>query len=63
MRKPDDAEILFREALSGRMEVLGAQHPQTLNAKGNLADLLRECGQLGSALQVIMPPSLSHTPL
>tara|TARA_B110001452_G_scaffold59966_1_gene46701 strand:+ start:1091 stop:5671 length:4581 start_codon:yes stop_codon:yes gene_type:complete len=53
MRRPDDAEVLFREALVGRREVLGRQHPQTLNAMGNLADLLRERGQLSSALHEI----------
>lgn len=43
----------MREAMQGRSEVLGWRHPQTLNAMGNLADLLRQCGHPRQARLVL----------
>ena len=39
----------YREALQVRRETLGDRHPNTLISIGNLADLLRERGQLDAA--------------
>ena len=36
---------VFREVLAEKREVLGARHPDTLNAMGNLASTLREGGE------------------
>ena len=60
MRKPQQAEALFREAVNGRTEVLGSRHPQTLNAMGHLALCLCEQGQPSAAVaygsDVVEPP-------
>jgi len=44
MTAPDEAETLFREALEGRTEVLGAKHSETLMTASNLAMLLQSQG-------------------
>jgi hypothetical protein len=51
--RPSEAEPLMREAMQGRREVLGPRHPQTLNAMGNLADLLRQRGRPREARDVM----------
>ena len=35
------------------VETLGAHHPDTLIATGNMADLLRECGELSEAAETM----------
>ena len=44
-----EAEPLFRRALEGREQQLGAHHPDTLTSVSNLASLLREQGKLTEA--------------
>lgn len=45
----DDAERLYAEALQGRMERLGADHPQTLATQNNLAAIRFKRGDWGAA--------------
>ena len=51
----------MREAMQGRSEVLGWRHPQTLNAMGNLADLLRQCGHPRQARLVMGDAVITST--
>ena len=49
MRRPADAEPLYRRALDGRRRILGEDDPFTLVSMNNLAELLRSAGKLDEA--------------
>jgi hypothetical protein len=44
-----EAEKMEREVLAERKRVLGAEHPDTLTAAGNLADSLKRQGKYAEA--------------
>ena len=50
----DEARRLYTEVIEGRTAQLGAQHPDTLTAKNNLACLLVDLGERGEARRLYM---------
>jgi tetratricopeptide (TPR) repeat protein len=57
--KFQEAEPLYRQALSIFEQKLGAQHPHTQTVRGNYASLLRKLGrdEEANALDATLPPS------
>ena len=47
--RPNRAVIICRELLDAQQRILGADHPNTLRTRGNLASLLGEAGQVEEA--------------
>jgi hypothetical protein len=45
-----EAIALFEQALAGRERVLGADHPDTLTSRLDLADAYESAGRLGEAI-------------
>ena len=49
----EETEPLMRDAFEGRLEVLGAQHPQTLDSMYGLGLVLKELGRLVEAIPLM----------
>ena len=56
----DEALVLLREALDGRLESLGSRHPQVFNARRALSRLLNDIGQVDEAQRVLRPEDVEE---